>query len=82
VVADHSGKWFAEPPEVEFRSAVGSGDAFLAAFLMVLMGGGNPAEALRYATATGAANAANYGPGVVERHIVENLAPKVVVKDL
>lgn len=82
VVVDQSGAWFAEPPEVEFRSAVGSGDAFLAGLLMVLLDGRLPAGALRYATASGAANATSYGPGVVERHTVENLAPRVAVTTL
>lgn len=79
VVVDHSGAWYAEPPEVEFRSAVGSGDAFLAGLVLVLLDGRLPADALRYATAAGAANASTYGSGVVERHTVENLAPRVSV---
>lgn len=82
VAVDKSGAWYAEPPEVEFRSAVGSGDAFLAGLMMVLMEGRLPADALRYGTATGAANATSYGPGVVERHTVENLAPRVAVTTL
>lgn len=82
VIVDQSGAWFAEPPEVEFRSAVGSGDSFLAAMVHVLQDGRLPADALRYATAAGAANAASYGSGVVERHTVENLAPRVTVTPL
>jgi tagatose 6-phosphate kinase len=82
VIVDSTGAWFAEPPEVEFRSAVGCGDAFLAAMMLVLMDGRLPADALRYATAAGAANASTYGSGLVERHTVENLAPRVTVTPL
>jgi tagatose 6-phosphate kinase len=82
VIVDQSGAWFATPPEVEFRSAVGSGDAFVAAMIHVLQDGRLPADALRYATAAGAANAASYGSGVVERHTVENLVPRVTVTPL
>lgn len=79
VVVDANGAWYAEPPEVEFQSAVGSGDAFVAAFLHVL-GEERPAvDALRYGTAAGAANAGTYGAGMLEKHTVENIAPRVNV---
>lgn len=79
VIVDQAGAWYAEPPEVEFRSAVGSGDAFVAGLITVLNEGRLPADALRYATAAGAANATTYGAGTVERHTVENIAPRVTV---
>jgi 1-phosphofructokinase family hexose kinase len=82
VLADSSGAWYAQPPEVEFVSAVGSGDSFVAGLLVALDGGGSPADALRYATAAGAANATMVGAGCLERHLVENLAPRVTVTPL
>lgn len=82
VAVDQTGSWYAEPPEVEFRSAVGSGDSFLAAFLMVLSEGRLLADALRYAVAAGAANATTYTAGVLERHTVENIAPRVMMTPL
>lgn len=82
VLADASGAWYAQPPEVDFASAVGSGDSFVAGLLVALDAGGSPTDALRYATAAGAANAATLGAGCLERHLVENLAPRVTVTPL
>ncbi|HEY3267686.1 MAG TPA: 1-phosphofructokinase [Armatimonadota bacterium] len=82
VAVDATGAWYAQPPEVEFKSAVGSGDAFLAALVLALDEGRNCADALRYATAAGAANVSNYGAGYLERHTVEHLAPRVTVKPI
>lgn len=53
----------ARPPAVEFVSAVGSGDAFVAAYLWSDERGCAPDEALRMAVGAGAANAAVYGAG-------------------
>jgi tagatose 6-phosphate kinase len=82
VAADHSGVWYAEPPEVEFASAVGSGDAFLAGLLMRALEGRPLADAVRFATACGAANAGTYGAGILELRAVNNLTPSVSVKPL
>ncbi len=45
--------WWARPPEIEFLSAVGSGDALAAAFVYSLEKGGTVEEAVRLGTAAG-----------------------------
>ncbi|MDW8290571.1 MAG: 1-phosphofructokinase [Armatimonadota bacterium] len=74
------GEWFAQPPEVEFVSAVGSGDSMLAAMLYATIGGMPPPEVLRWGVAAGAANAAVFGAGFCTRQQIEALLPKVVVQ--
>jgi len=74
--------WQASPPEIEFVSAVGSGDALLAAFLDALARGGDLPEALRVGTAAGAANAAIYGAGFCSAESVEALKVGVRVARL
>lgn len=63
IVTDGVRAWQAIPPEIEFASAVGSGDSFIAGFLYELSSGGVLPEALRLGTAAGAANATTYGAG-------------------
>jgi len=82
VALDASAAWFAEPPTVEFHSAVGSGDAFLAGLLHTMEEGRFSADALRLATAAGAANAVTYGAGVVDRRVMDDLAARVSVSVL
>ncbi len=57
-------------PVVE-RSTVGSGDAFLAAYLLRFMQGSSVADALRGALAAGAAVASMEGTGAPHRELVE-----------
>lgn len=71
------GEWFARPPEVEFVSAVGSGDSMLAAMLYAMIHGMPPAEVLRWGVAAGAANAAVFGAGFCTKEQIETLVPKV-----
>ncbi|HEX9105581.1 MAG TPA: PfkB family carbohydrate kinase, partial [Longimicrobiales bacterium] len=47
VCASAAGTWQAVPPPRPAGSAVGAGDVFLAAFLLALEGGAEPADALR-----------------------------------
>ena len=63
LVTNGSHAWQAAPPEIEFASAVGSGDSFVAGFLHELADGGSLPDALVLGTAAGAANAATYGAG-------------------
>lgn len=61
------------PPEIEFASAVASGDSFLAAYLWMWSHGAKPGdyrEALRLATGAGAANAAVIGAGFCTRDAI------------
>ncbi|MCK6580805.1 MAG: PfkB family carbohydrate kinase [Anaerolineae bacterium] len=55
--------WLAKPPHIAVKSAVGSGDSFLAGLLVALGAGEPPDAALRRAAAAGAANAQSYGGG-------------------
>jgi 1-phosphofructokinase family hexose kinase len=71
------GAWFAQPPEVEFVSAVGSGDSMLAAMLYATIQGMSAPDVLRWGVATGAANAAVFGAGFCTREQIEELLPKV-----
>lgn len=63
VVTDGVRTWQAIPPEIEFASAVGSGDSFVAAFLHSLEAGETLSSALVLGTAAGAANAMTYSAG-------------------
>ena len=71
------GEWFAQPPEVEFVSAVGSGDSMLAAMLYAVIQGMSAPDVLRWGVAAGAANAAVFGAGFCTREQIETLIPKV-----
>ena len=71
------GAWFAQPPEVEFVSAVGSGDSMLAAMLYAVIQGMPAPDVLRWGVAAGAANAAVFGAGFCTREQIEELVPKV-----
>ncbi|MBP6963842.1 MAG: 1-phosphofructokinase [Armatimonadetes bacterium] len=73
---------WARPPEIEFLSAVGSGDALAAAFVFVLSQGGSVEEAVRLGTAAGAANATTFGAGYCSREHVLSLAEKVEITRL
>lgn len=71
VLVDESGAWGAEPPEVPVVNAVGSGDAFQAGLLWALAGGLPGDEALAWAVAAGAANAAVPDAGGCSREQIE-----------
>jgi 1-phosphofructokinase family hexose kinase len=69
-VLAHSGSaglFFARPPDVRTRSAVGSGDSFLAAYVAAQVEGADPVTALRHGVAAGAANAQSPWGGTFER---------------
>ncbi len=67
MVTDGVQAWKAVPPAIEFASAVGSGDSFVASFLDSVMSGNSLEESLVAGTAAGAANAMQYGAGFVKR---------------
>ena len=77
IATDGRESWQAAPPEIEFVSAVGSGDALVAAFLDALIRGRGMREALRWGTAAGAANAATYGAGFCKEEEISRLADEV-----
>lgn len=74
--------WWARPPEIKFLSAVGSGDAFAAAFIFALSEGQSVREAVRIGTAAGAANAMSFGAGYCRRENIYRLAEQVEVTEL
>lgn len=67
IVVTDNGVWRSMPPTVKFVNAVGSGDAFAAAFVYSLIQNGDVAEALRLGTAAGAANASTFGSGTCKK---------------
>jgi fructose-1-phosphate kinase PfkB-like protein len=83
ILAANGKIWEAVPPEIEFASAVASGDSFVAAFLRAWKHGekpGDAAYALRLATGAGAANAAVIGAGFCTRDSIFSLAERAQVQ--
>jgi 6-phosphofructokinase 2 len=62
--------WQATPPKIDFASAVGSGDSFVAGFVDSLLRGESVADALVWGTAAGAANATSYGAGFCSKESI------------
>jgi 1-phosphofructokinase family hexose kinase len=81
VLVNYSGEWLAVPPRIESINPVGSGDCFLAGLVTGLCDGQGEAEALRLATACGAANASTMRAGDIEPAQVQRFANDVVVQD-
>lgn len=63
VYMDRTGGWAAQAPTIRFVSAVGSGDAYLAALLWAMGKGSSAPECLRLAVGAGSANAEVSGAG-------------------
>ena len=82
VLLDANGAWAARPPLIQAVSAVGSGDAFLAGLLHAQASGIGSADALRYAVAAGAANAAAPGVGHFTAQDVADLLAATTVAPL
>lgn len=82
VLAVAGGLWEASPPPVSLRSAVGSGDSFLAAFLWASEEKWESPDALKLGIAAGAANAAVYGSGFCSREQIFDLAAQTIVTPL
>jgi 1-phosphofructokinase/tagatose 6-phosphate kinase len=59
--------------EQEARSAVGSGDAFLAGYVAARYGGQDPVECLRFGVACGAESTQHFGAGLIDPGRVERL---------
>lgn len=69
--------WQAVPPEIDFVSAVGSGDSLVAAFVDAIARGKGISEALAAGTAAGAANAMIYGAGYCDVESIERLKSQI-----
>jgi 1-phosphofructokinase family hexose kinase len=74
--------WFAQPPRLRAISTVGCGDTTLAGFAYAAMQRLTGKEALRFATACGAANCLAEFEGRISRSEVQSLIPRVSIKSL
>ena len=72
ILASETGVLRRPAPEAEVHSAVGAGDAFLAAMVLALARGAAPEEALDWGLAAGAVAIAGIGTARVERSAVEH----------
>jgi len=77
LLTSKEGQWFAAPPDVDARSAVGAGDSFVAAVTLALSRGETMDVALSWGTAAGAAALITPGTQLCLRPDVERLFPKV-----
>mgnify|MGYP005834937935 CR=1 FL=1 len=82
LAADKTQRWCAVPPEIDFVSAVGSGDSFVAGFVWAKRENKPLEECLRLATAAGAANAMQFGAGFCSKDCIMALAAQVDLKPL
>jgi len=78
-----SGKVFVGiPPQVKVVSAVGSGDAFLGAYLLALLRGKDTKEAFSWGLAAGSAAAMTPGTRLLKKEDFKSLLNEVVVKEV
>lgn len=82
LVTDGVQAWMAAPPEIQFASAVGSGDSFIAAFLDSMLRGEAISSALVAGTAAGAANATSYGAGFCTKESIIEIRQGVTLTKL
>lgn len=68
--------------EQEARSAVGSGDAFLAGYVAARYSGRDPVDCLRFGVACGAESTQHFGAGVVDPDKLERLLAEVEAERL
>lgn len=73
VAADGKNVWYAQPPQLEIVSAVGSGDSMLGGMAYAFTQNFSFGEMLRYGVAAGAANALHLGAGIFTRADFENV---------
>ena len=74
--------WRIRSPRIKAVNPIGSGDAFTAALAWRLLRGEDLAEACRWATAAGAANALTIMAGEVELQDVQRLLPEATVDQI
>jgi 1-phosphofructokinase family hexose kinase len=77
---DRKGCWRALPPRIHQSTPVGAGDAFLAGIVKILSEGGVLPDALRLATAAGAAATVTEGTQLAKRSDVDAFLPRVKVQ--
>ena len=69
-------------PVVEVVDSTGAGDAFAAGYLKALMDGSRPDQALRFATAVAASDAATPEPGRIVPGEIALLLEKTILTDI
>jgi 1-phosphofructokinase family hexose kinase len=82
VAVYHTKKFRGIAPRVRAVSAIGSGDAFLAAVILTLSQGGSMEEALRLGIASGTAAVLTLGTEPCRRREVDILLPRVKVQPI
>jgi len=82
VAVNADGAWAARPPDVDAVSAVGSGDCFLAGMMAACTKGAKLADALRLATACGAANAMCREVGDLAPEVLPELMARTTVETI
>ncbi|HEX7120071.1 MAG TPA: hexose kinase [Longimicrobiales bacterium] len=80
VAAHRDDAWIARPPRIDGRTAVGAGDALLAAILLALQRGAAPPDALRAAVAAGTATLLSHGDALVDPDDVDAITPEVTLE--
>jgi 1-phosphofructokinase family hexose kinase len=82
VLHDRQHSWHAAPPRLNRGSAVGAGDAFLAALLVALENGHDPRDCLITAVAAGAAVLMSRGSDLIDRETVLELKDAIEARSL
>ncbi|MFZ5827305.1 MAG: 1-phosphofructokinase [Bacillota bacterium] len=82
VIAAPGGTWWANPPTIEPGSTVGAGDSMVAALALALSRGLAPVDALRLATAAGAATASLPGTQLASQADVDRLLAGVTTEEV
>jgi 1-phosphofructokinase family hexose kinase len=76
LLSDGEQQWFGHTPVIEEHNPIGAGDAMVAGLVWKLAEGEEPATALRWGLACGAAAASQPGTGIAPKAIIEDLFPK------
>ena len=82
VMVGPGGVWQAVPPPVKIKSAVGSGDAFLAGLVTALVNGATFSDSLCSAVACGTANALTVGGGNFSKDDYETLRDQIKLETI
>lgn len=82
LLAGEEGIFHGKPPALKAVNTVGCGDSMVGAFAVAMKRRMKIKEALAYAVAVSAANAVNPKTGHIRMEDVEEILPKVVVKEL
>jgi 1-phosphofructokinase/tagatose 6-phosphate kinase len=68
--------------ELEPRSTIGTGDAFLAGYVSARYSGSSPVDALRFGVACGAESTQHFGAGVLDPARAERMLSEVQAERL